>query len=290
LADQEIDWNTGRKVQRLPLGSRELIIVKDLSGLRAEESASLLDTMAVDVAAPDPERVYLIAANHGQLLEKLKAAPQTPALKAMMEVVEELLVTGASPDSAVRLNLRDLSQAPASLMLAPIIDAMTKHGGWDHCEGCPVQNGGGTCPIWENRSRLQSEADGGTLRRRLTALIELSEQISLVDADSFWIDAYFTETTVSPIREGDPANIKLMGYSEIVRGHVGSISRGINIQNAQGGSQGLQTVNPIFTWVRLAQRIPVRIHIDHVPDGVTLAAGLTATVEVEPRPRPPLPR
>jgi multidrug resistance efflux pump len=115
-------------------------------------------------------------------------------------------------------------------------------------------------------------------------------EISLVDADSFWIDAYFTETTVSPIREGDPANIKLMGYSEIVRGHVGSISRGINIQNAQGGSQGLQTVNPIFTWVRLAQRIPVRIHIDHVPDGVTLAAGLTATVEVEPRPRPPLPR
>jgi hypothetical protein len=52
LGGSEIDWNTGRKVQRLPLGSRELIIVKDLSELRAEESASLLDTMAVDVAAP----------------------------------------------------------------------------------------------------------------------------------------------------------------------------------------------------------------------------------------------
>jgi multidrug resistance efflux pump len=108
-------------------------------------------------------------------------------------------------------------------------------------------------------------------------------EISVVDADSFWIDAYFTETNLGSIREGDPANIKLMGYNEIVRGHVGSISRGINIQNAQGGSQGLQTVNPIFTWVRLAQRIPVRINIDHVPDGVTLAAGLTATVEIEPR-------
>ena len=112
-------------------------------------------------------------------------------------------------------------------------------------------------------------------------------EISLVDADSFWIDAYFTETNLGSIREGDPAKIKLMGYSEIVRGHVVSISRGINIQNAQGGSQGLQTVNPIFTWVRLAQRIPVRINVDHVPDGVTLAAGLTATVEIEPRARPP---
>jgi multidrug resistance efflux pump len=108
-------------------------------------------------------------------------------------------------------------------------------------------------------------------------------QISVVDADSFWIDAYFTETTLAPIRQGDPANIKLLGYSEIVRGHVGSIARGINVLNAQGGPQGLATVNPIFTWVRLAQRIPVRIHIDHVPEGVTLATGLTATVEVLPR-------
>ena len=113
-------------------------------------------------------------------------------------------------------------------------------------------------------------------------------QISLVDADSFWIDAYFTEPNLGSIREGDPAKVKLMGYSQIVRGRVGSIARGINIENAQGGPQGLQTVNPIFTWVRLAQRIPVRIDIDHVPEGVTLVAGLTATVEVEPRARPAL--
>jgi multidrug resistance efflux pump len=51
-------------------------------------------------------------------------------------------------------------------------------------------------------------------------------------------------------------------------------------------TQGLATVNPIFTWVRLAQRIPVRIHIDEVPEGVVLAAGMTATVQIDPRPRP----
>jgi RND family efflux transporter MFP subunit len=112
-------------------------------------------------------------------------------------------------------------------------------------------------------------------------------EISLVDADSFWIDGYFEENNLGSIREGDPASIKLMGYSQIVHGHVGSLARGINVANAQPNGQGLATVNPIFTWVRLAQRIPVRIRIDDVPDGVRLVAGMTATVQIDPRPRSP---
>src|SRR5271157_4934212 len=112
-------------------------------------------------------------------------------------------------------------------------------------------------------------------------------EISLVDADSFWVDGYFEETNLEPIQVGDPASIKLMGYSQIVRGHVDSIARGINVANAQPNGQGLANVNPIFTWVRLAQRIPVRIHIDQVPEGVVLAAGMTATVQIDPRPRQP---
>jgi multidrug resistance efflux pump len=99
--------------------------------------------------------------------------------------------------------------------------------------------------------------------------------ISLVDADSFWVDGYFEETNLEPIRVGDPAEIKLMGYRQIVRG--------INVANAQPNGQGLANVNPIFTWVRLAQRIQVRVHIDDVPDGVVLAAGMTATVQVDPQ-------
>ena len=109
--------------------------------------------------------------------------------------------------------------------------------------------------------------------------------ISLVDADSFWIDGYFEETNLEPIRVGDPASIKLMGYSRILRGHVDSIARGINVSNTQPNGQGLANVNPIFTWVRLAQRIPVRIHIDEVPKGVVLSAGMTATVQIDPRPQ-----
>jgi len=109
--------------------------------------------------------------------------------------------------------------------------------------------------------------------------------ISVVDADSFWIDGYFEETNLEPIQVGDPASIKLMGYGQIVRGHVGSIARGINVANAQPNGQGLANVNPIFTWVRLAQRIPVRIHIDEVPEGVVLAAEMTATIQINPKPR-----
>jgi multidrug resistance efflux pump len=112
-------------------------------------------------------------------------------------------------------------------------------------------------------------------------------EISIVNADSFWIDGYFEETNMDRIHVGDPATIKLMGYRQIVRGHVNSVARAINVPNAQANELGLATVNPIFTWVRLAQRIPVRIHIDHVPEGVTLAAGMTATVQINPRPRPP---
>jgi multidrug resistance efflux pump len=109
-------------------------------------------------------------------------------------------------------------------------------------------------------------------------------EVSLVDSDSFWVDAYFEENQLTSIHEGDAASIKLMGYPQTVRGHVAGISRGIDVANAQPNQQGLATVNPIFTWVRLAQRIPVRIHLDRVPQGVRLVAGLTATVEIERAP------
>jgi multidrug resistance efflux pump len=108
--------------------------------------------------------------------------------------------------------------------------------------------------------------------------------ISLIDSDSYWIDGYFEETYLGKIHDGDPATIKLMGYSQLVHGHVGGVARGINIPNVQPDAAGLASVNPIFTWVRLAQRVPVRIRIDQVPDGVRLVAGMTATVQVDPQP------
>jgi multidrug resistance efflux pump len=73
-----------------------------------------------------------------------------------------------------------------------------------------------------------------------------------------------------------------MGFTDPVLGHVESIARGISTPSYQPGTLGLAAVNPVSTWVRLAQRIPVRVHIDQVPASVVLAAGMTATVTVGP--------
>ncbi len=110
--------------------------------------------------------------------------------------------------------------------------------------------------------------------------------ISILDSDSFWVAGYFEETKLSGIHVGDPALAALMGYRDPVRGHVESLARGISTPNTDPGALGLASVNPVFTWVRLAQRIPVRIHIDEVPDTVHLALGMTATVSVGPEVSP----
>ena len=94
-------------------------------------------------------------------------------------------------------------------------------------------------------------------------------QLSIVNTDSFWIDGYFEETQLASIRENDPVLIKLMSSAQVLRGHVSSLARGIEVLNAQPDAAGLAKVNPIFTWVRLAQRVPVRIHIDEYPERCT---------------------
>lgn len=104
--------------------------------------------------------------------------------------------------------------------------------------------------------------------------------LSVVDADSFWVDGYFEETVLDGIRLGDAARVSLMAYAETLTGRVVGIGRGIAIPNTQPDGTGLATVNPVFTWVRLAQRVPVRVVLDPVPPHVTLAAGLTATVSI----------
>ena len=134
------------------------------------------------------------------------------------------------------------------------------------------------------RTKVYSTVNGyaTNVRLRVGNFANVGQRaMSLIDADSFWINAYFEETLLARIRVGDSARIALMGFHQPVSGHVESISRGITDRNGQLGNQGLQDVNPIFTWVRLAQRIPVRIRVDTVPDGVELVAGMTCTVSVE---------
>lgn len=104
--------------------------------------------------------------------------------------------------------------------------------------------------------------------------------VTLIDTGTFQILAYFEETKIGKIHVGDPVSIRLMGYPERLTGHVGSIGRGIGDQNDTTNLRGLPDINPVFDWVRLAQRIPVDVVIDHVPPGVLLASGMTCSVNV----------
>jgi multidrug resistance efflux pump len=107
---------------------------------------------------------------------------------------------------------------------------------------------------------------------------EGGSNISIVDTDSFWVDGYFEETKLAQVCIGDRAEVKLMGYAAPIIGHVTTITRGVSVSNAAAGAQGLPNVDPVYTWVRLAQRVPVRIGIDRVPPGMPLVSGMTGTV------------
>jgi multidrug resistance efflux pump len=106
---------------------------------------------------------------------------------------------------------------------------------------------------------------------------------ALIDTDSFHVDAYFEETKLPRIAVSDPVRVYLMGERAVITGHVDSIAGGIADRERQGSADLLANVNPTFSWVRLAQRIPVRIALDHVPPDLRLVTGRTATVEIMPR-------
>ena len=106
-------------------------------------------------------------------------------------------------------------------------------------------------------------------------------KMAVIDMNSFWVYGFFEETKLPHIRVGDKADLQMMS-GEVLKGHVESISRGIYDRDNPESRELIADVNPTFNWVRLAQRVPVRIHIDEVPEGVLLAAGITCTVIVNP--------
>ena len=105
-------------------------------------------------------------------------------------------------------------------------------------------------------------------------------KMAVIDQDSFWVYGFFEETKLPHIRVGDKADLQMMS-GEVLKGHVESISRGIYDRDNPESRELVADVNPTFNWVRLAQRVPVRIHIDEIPDGFLLAAGTTCTVIVD---------
>jgi multidrug resistance efflux pump len=106
--------------------------------------------------------------------------------------------------------------------------------------------------------------------------------LALVDVNSFWVDGYFKETAVAGIKSGDRAIVTLMSYpDDPLEGVVDSLGWGIAQQYGSTGFELLPNVNPTFAWIRLAQRVPVRIRLDEVPEGVELRVGTTGSVLVK---------
>ncbi|MFZ2075069.1 MAG: HlyD family secretion protein [Xanthobacteraceae bacterium] len=105
--------------------------------------------------------------------------------------------------------------------------------------------------------------------------------LALIDSDSYRVDAYFEETKIPQIKLDAPVDVQLMDGAAMIKGKVESIARGITDQDNKDGPELLANVNPTFTWVRLAQRIPVRIRLTNVPADVLIAAGMTCTVTLK---------
>ncbi|GAC1620112.1 MAG: HlyD family secretion protein [Nevskia sp.] len=115
--------------------------------------------------------------------------------------------------------------------------------------------------------------------------------LALIDGQSFRVNGYFEETKLPYLHVGDPVRIRLMSGGPELQGHIESISRGITDRDNPAGPRLLADVNPTFNWVRLAQRVPVRIAFDAIPDGLLLASGMTCTVIVKPaKPDAPAPK
>ncbi|UVM56137.1 HlyD family secretion protein [Pseudomonas sp. B21-012] len=104
--------------------------------------------------------------------------------------------------------------------------------------------------------------------------------LSVVDSDSYHVDGYFEETKLAGIHIGQAVDIRVLGDNTRLSGRVQSIAAGIEDRDRSSGANLLPNVNPAFSWVRLAQRIPVRIAFDEVPADFRMIAGRTATVSI----------
>jgi multidrug resistance efflux pump len=132
------------------------------------------------------------------------------------------------------------------------------------------------------RSEVRASVNGVVTNMELrpgTYLTPGKGVMALLDSDTLHVEGYFEETKLPRIHVGDAVNVRLLGNDHMLRGKVESVAAGIEDRDRSAGATLLANVNPTFNWVRLAQRVPVRIALDPAKRN-ELVAGATATVEV----------
>lgn len=167
-------WSSEGNVKEHRLADGRLaVFIKDLSEFNGEESDLPLQRFEKSVLGDDDSEVVILAANHGQLLDRLrdlgKRQGRVHPLRKPLQ--ERFLQAGPAPD---RLAVFDLSRTTSRKTLEEVANAVAGHPEWDNCERCLLKSGGKVCPIDENRRRLLGETDDGQLTRRLGDLVEIA--------------------------------------------------------------------------------------------------------------------
>lgn len=171
-------WQNDDKVKVLELpNSKKLYVIKDLSELKDEERG-ILNQFVNSVLNKIDSNVFLIAANDGQLIEAWKHLDNNTQTELVKQCVEDLLVNEIKEKIGFNLRMYNLSQISAAKLFPQIVDAVLQHPGWNDCNQCTLRENeqtGKTCPILENRNRLEGIRDEQLIQSRVTDLLELCE-------------------------------------------------------------------------------------------------------------------
>lgn len=172
-------WSNNDKIKKIELQNQKILfVIKDLSELMDGERDDILYRLFDAVINPKSDEVFLIAANDGQLIEKLKYLEPSLYSDKVKTCIEELLVNEVSEKDGFHLQLYNLSQINAAMLFKNIVKAVLDHSGWKECEGCSLRDNIDTskrCPIWENRKRLEGEENNKLIQSRMIDLLELCE-------------------------------------------------------------------------------------------------------------------
>jgi RND family efflux transporter MFP subunit len=225
------------------------VAVRDGQAVRAGDVLFVIDRARYELALAEADAT--IAADEAQLLQSEKEARRNKGLGNLVTTEQSEETNAKVLDLRAQLDGAKVARDTAKLNLDRTVIRATVNGIVTNLELQP--------------------GDYATTGRQVLAV---------VNTDSIYVDGYFEETKLPAIRVGDSAIVHLMGVDRDLQGTVESIAAGIEDRERSESNNALANINPTFSWVRLAQRIPVRVRLSNVPADVRLIAGRTATVSI----------
>lgn len=245
-------------VSRASIQQAQSAIQESISAIAKNEAEYLRQQELLPLRATSKKAVESARANYEVVVQKRKGA------EASLVQAQAALAQSEADLAEVRANLGALGDANASVREA--------RANVEQAE------------LNLEFTRVRAPVDGYVTNLNLrmgSQAVANQAALALVDTNSYWIDGFFRENTIEAMQTGDKAVITLMSYPDKpIEGYVDSLGWGIAQQDGSTGFELLPTVSPTFEWIRLAQRVPVRVHMTNIPEGVALRVGTTASVLV----------